>query len=46
MEDYFAARALAIAAGRKYAHSEAPEKILEVSSVLREGLKDVYTGIR
>jgi hypothetical protein len=41
MEDYFAAQALTIAAGRKYAHSEAPEKISEASSVPREGLEHV-----
>jgi hypothetical protein len=39
MEDYFAAQAIAIAAGRKYAHSEAPKKISEASSVPREGLE-------
>jgi hypothetical protein len=37
MEEYFAAQALTIAdLGRKYAHSEAPEKISEASSVPRE----------
>jgi hypothetical protein len=41
MEDYFAAQALTIAAGRKHAHSEASEKISEASSVPREGLEDV-----
>jgi hypothetical protein len=42
MEEYFAAQALTIAdLGRKYAHSEAPEKISEASSVPREGSEDV-----
>jgi hypothetical protein len=39
MGNYFAAQALTTAAGRKYAHSEAPKKISEASSVHRAGLR-------
>ena len=37
MGGHFAAQALAIAAGRKYAHSAASKKISEASPVPREG---------
>jgi hypothetical protein len=41
MEGHFAAQALTRAPGRKYAQSEAPEKISQASPVPREGLEDV-----
>jgi hypothetical protein len=41
MEDYLAAQALTRVSGRKYAQSEASEKISEASSVPREELEDV-----
>jgi hypothetical protein len=41
MEDHLAAQALTRVPGRKYAQSEASEKISEASSVPREGLEDV-----